>query len=367
MNRFILPTLLSALLIISLLNIEASIETGSSNTCLKCHEKISLKYEANLFRHHVVKENCTLCHARDDGKKLETTLRFSSPMKSRILYLGDLEENKRYEAEVMLTDSKGRSSAPQMLSITLEDLWNYDKRFSSLNEISRVRVEEIKKGGFVNATISWNTDDYATSEIEFREGGEYGRRFSLDNQFTKEHKVELTGLKHTRKYSYKVISRDMSGKSVQSNQYNFNTSTDIPGVKKPGTEGDEPPSINTISMFRVGKEKAVYLKVTANKPSETLVRLREIRDAGEMHGSEFSPERFATIEACRKCHPQNASHPVGIRARSPDIITPDELPTIEDGVITCVTCHDPHGGDTKYFARMDYKRDLCIKCHIGGY
>ncbi len=72
-----------------------------------------------------------------------------------------------------------------------------------------------------------------------------------------------------------------------------------------------------------------------------------------------------TIDVCYSCHPgirSVASHPVRIYATG-DTRIPDELQTIKDGMITCATCHNPHGGEGKKLVREVIKTKLCVTCH----
>lgn len=72
----------------------------------------------------------------------------------------------------------------------------------------------------------------------------------------------------------------------------------------------------------------------------------------------------AGIDAClERCHRQGASHPVGVTSKG-NIRIPNSLPTAEGNIMTCVTCHTPHGGKAKYLARIDFKRDICVLCHL---
>jgi predicted CXXCH cytochrome family protein len=76
------------------------------------------------------------------------------------------------------------------------------------------------------------------------------------------------------------------------------------------------------------------------------------------------PEEL-TIDVCYSCHPGIrgvASHPVRIYATG-DTRIPDDLHTINDGMITCATCHNPHGGEGKKLVREVIKTKLCVTCH----
>lgn len=85
----------------------------------------------------------------------------------------------------------------------------------------------------------------------------------------------------------------------------------------------------------------------------------------EEHPPLRTPEELA-IDICYECHPQSrlgTSHPVRLYAKGGETEIPADLPTVNDGMLTCVTCHDPHGGPGKYLVREKIKTKLCVACH----
>ena len=95
---------------------------------------------------------------------------------------------------------------------------------------------------------------------------------------------------------------------------------------------------------------------------------RQGRTEGEMgsHPPLREPQEL-TIELCLSCHSDTnlgTSHPVRLYARRGNTIIPEELPTIEDGMMTCVTCHSPHGAPASQLVREIVKTKLCVTCHI---
>jgi predicted CXXCH cytochrome family protein len=83
----------------------------------------------------------------------------------------------------------------------------------------------------------------------------------------------------------------------------------------------------------------------------------------DQHPPLKTPEELA-INACYQCHPESTlgtSHPVRLYGGR-DVRIPDDLPTV-DGMLTCVTCHDPHGSDGKMLVREVIKTKLCVTCH----
>jgi len=78
-------------------------------------------------------------------------------------------------------------------------------------------------------------------------------------------------------------------------------------------------------------------------------------------------------DICKGCHDQitlRSSHPADIYPGA--ITVPADMP-LRDGMITCATCHDIHGGyqnvfgEKAYFLRRPYTgRSFCISCHREG-
>ena len=82
-----------------------------------------------------------------------------------------------------------------------------------------------------------------------------------------------------------------------------------------------------------------------------------------VHPALRSPKDLA-IDACYQCHPESSlgtSHPVGLYG-GVDVRIPEEIPTV-DGMLTCVSCHDPHGAPGEKLVRETIKTKLCVACH----
>ncbi|MBU0679937.1 MAG: hypothetical protein KKD73_00795 [Proteobacteria bacterium] len=103
-------------------------------------------------------------------------------------------------------------------------------------------------------------------------------------------------------------------------------------------------------------------------PQQTVTTSAQEQTAGP--GQEPHPllvtTEFATIDLCYSCHPESglgSSHPVRIYTKGKETLIPATLPTAKDGMLTCVTCHDPHGGENKALVRELIVTKLCVACH----
>lgn len=336
-----------------------------SDDCIRCHEKTYMEALSDPYRHSVATEDCVLCHIiRDSANSSGKSMTFSALQSENILYLGELDKDKKYRMEITATDSAEKSSEPVVIAIDPEEIRRFQGKLQTLKEISGVSVDEVTKGSFVHAAISWDTDAFATTEIEYLSQGRYPYRYTIDNSFTRAHKIVLRNLRHKRKYRFSVISMDIYGNKLQSGEYILDTSRERSPVNRVMENDLTLPFIDLMRAFKINGQEGVYLRLSMNKPSEILVRLNEFKQLDDRHGNGFVSEKFSKIDICYNCHPRNASHPVGVKAKGDKVRTPENLPTIEGGIITCITCHKPHGGERTYFNRFDFRKDLCIKCHI---
>ena len=67
-----------------------------------------------------------------------------------------------------------------------------------------------------SATISWKTDENATSQVEYGTTDAYGSTTPLDEKLTQNHSVALSGLQPDTTYHFIVKSRDSSGNEATS-------------------------------------------------------------------------------------------------------------------------------------------------------
>jgi len=88
-------------------------------------------------------------------------------------------------------------------------------------------------------------------------------------------------------------------------------------------------------------------------------------------GNDVVPENAGELvapqeELCARCHEGaiEASHPSGFTPRRQ---LPPEFPLDNRGMVTCSTCHDPHGDKPGRLRVAKIGRDLCLSCHRKGF
>ncbi len=348
-------------------------EDDDSTACRRCHsgekarslglKDIFASIKEFQYRHPVVEKSCTQCHTIKEFRPGNVWELFSSGRYKELVFpLKNLSDDRQYHIELTLKDAAGREvSMPSFKFVPLElDNTLQDDQTPPL--IRNVRVKEIKRAIFLEATISWETDEPTNSVVEYGWRPGHRDRTVPEDVYVKEHRVTVTGLKPNKLYRFRITSRDIFGNTAVSEELTLDTSEHFNHADPPRIIDRDPPAVKEVRVVRIKGNDDVYLHILSNKAVRAFVRINE---PTEMDRHEFGllPARVSQIVVCKKCHPQGQSHPVGVRSAGPRTRIPTTLPTIEGGMITCVTCHYPHGGNKRYFARLDIQRDLCVACH----
>lgn len=351
---------------------------GGSGGCVDCHsgpkamelklDDVYARIAALQYRHAVVEEGkCELCHMVKGLTNTGRVWEVASMMGQReqIFFLKDLSSVRKYQVDLKIKDSAGNETKSQSLQFIPSHVNTSMDNDRNPPIISNVAVAEIRQAIFFEAVIAWDTDKPSSSIVEYGLTPKYGEKGVYEKVFSKGHKITIAGLRQGKQYHYRVISRDIFGNIAVSNDFMLDTSMKI-GDKREGARIIDKtlPEIKEATIFKIKGTKDIFLKLLSDKPVKANLTITEPAEI-DKHGLGLVPERVSMIDACVKCHPQGASHPVGMRSNGVKTKISSALPTIEGGVMTCITCHYPHGGNKRYFIRMDSGRDLCISCHTG--
>ena len=345
-----------------------------SKRCRECHSGVKArelglkdvysKIDRYAYRHPGVEDGCVNCHIiktlpESNVKEILT----HDYQDEQIVRLKGLSYDRKWTLSLKAKDRGGVETSFEPIGLVPSQVKSSvfdDQRAPAIN---RVRVEEVRQAIFVEATIRWDTDKFASSEVEYGLTDAYGDRARAEDVFVLDHRVKLAGLKGGKRYHFRVISRDIFGNVSMSEDFILDTGKKFASMPTDLMDGMSPLEIDGVNLFKAEGSKDIYLRVMTNRETKILVTLTEDVEM-DNHGFGLVSLRQLQIDVCYKCHRFGISHPVGIRSRGAKIARiPRGLPTIKGGMLTCITCHYPHGGDRRYLSRLNADRDLCVVCH----
>jgi predicted CXXCH cytochrome family protein len=348
--------------------------------CKECHENIYKAAAEMVYEHSVVTDNCGACHILSASNiKGEGTKSFKSSDLSEevLLYLKGLPGIKSvgtsYLIEVEASDRYGRLSQKETLNFKPTEIEDAFLKSSVRPVFDKISVDNISvEGIFPEATISWETNVYATTTLEYGLTLSYGSKAFTGKRrvaYYKKHVARLPELKRNKTYHFRITARDVSGRLFKSRGQSFTTKESVKynSAAQQSLE-DTPPVIEGIKLLRSAGGK-VGVVVASSKPVRVTLNARENKSSNDSklvvrHGAGLTSPKTSRVDVCVGCHNQGISHPVSITANTRTTRVPTDLPTLPGGIITCNTCHYPHGGNLKFFARIDFEdTTMCAQCH----
>src|SRR5204862_7323443 len=91
------------------------------------------------------------------------------------------------------------------------------------------------------STVSWSTDEQATSQVEYGTTTAYGSSTALDGTLVTSHSQTLASLSPSTTYHYRVKSSDAAGNVATSGDFTFTTAAAPPPGFAPNDTFDSGP------------------------------------------------------------------------------------------------------------------------------
>lgn len=386
---------LALVVILCFLNLSGSEEPTDSCVSESCHLTVYIEGTSYPFLHTPFEDKqCEECH-------VATTITSTDVVESSVtsivqpvmvtqadyqtehtLLLKGLRPHAAYDIYVTLQDASGHRLRQEFLRTVPGEVQDVRTNDKTSPQIFDVEVGPVSKGVFLETAVTWRTDEPSTSLVEFGLSDRYGQSTSEDSTLKKNHRKNIYELEGGRDYHFRVVSRDIFGNEAVSGDLQFSTrdvSSAPVGVPARGDGSDEDTlAVHKAEVFLLKSELGVHMETS--KPARITVEYLKVEESAVDLGiqvdvmAEDEDGHVAlqdgtdlNIDACYRCHPADelgVSHPVGMEPSGKTTI-PDDLPTLEGGILTCATCHAPHGGLRQYFARKEITKDICISCHEG--
>lgn len=116
--------------------------------------------------------------------------------------LTGLTPNTTYQYEIDVVDQSGNTGTSGQLAVTTNASTS-----TGLPVISNIAVTPTSSG----ATITWNTDAAASSQVFYGTTASYGASTTLDSTLVTSHSVTLSGLTASTTYHYQIQSANSAG------------------------------------------------------------------------------------------------------------------------------------------------------------
>jgi predicted CXXCH cytochrome family protein len=236
--------------------------------------------------------------------------------------------------------------------------------------ISNVRLLGATRGVFVSATIAWETDSPADSQVIYG-FDKLDHTSMLDSQPVTNHVVILTGVQPGKIYKYKVVSVDLAGNRVESATKSL--AVENIGSESQDSAGKSGGKINElkVSCYRHGNKSFVI--VTADQAVSVRLGIMPKKYVEVSSGDQptvirhlpLNTPAVTNIGICYSCHVEYEkilSHPVNVYPKR-GMVIPPEYTTLPDGRITCMSCHANHASNIEFRLIKDRKEELCRGCH----
>lgn len=130
-----------------------------------------------------------------------------TPVTTHSVNLSDLDFNTTYHITVVSMDAMENEATSE------GDLTTLAEGDTTPPLISGVDVSHKTES---SATISWTTDEAATSQVEYGATDAYGSATPVDEELTTSHSVTLAGLEPDTTYHFSAKSKDASGNEATS-------------------------------------------------------------------------------------------------------------------------------------------------------
>lgn len=369
-------------LVLSCLFGQGNILAKSAKTaedCIDCHAGVWRDLNSKIYAHRPDKDgDCKYCHVPGQAGKSKGS-EAANPDKIKWVARGVASSKEHWlefedakSGAILLLEARagGRLKVTEFPLPAFDDLEELSSNHQAPPKISNVRLLGVTRGIFVSATMAWDTDSPADSQVLYGMD-RLDQSSMLDRQPVTNHVVVLTGVKPGKTYKYKVVSVDLAGNRVES------------AIKSVVVEGDEPdwqeqaaqpgrmdPEVK-IRCYRRGNK--VLAVVASDQAISVRLGIMPKKYGDDSSGEQptvirhlsLNPPATTSMGICYSCHVEYEkilSHPVNVYPKR-GMVIPPEYATLPDGRISCMSCHANHASNIEFRLVKDRKEELCRGCH----
>lgn len=350
----------------------------SGEDCIDCHTEVWRSLQSKMYAHKPDRSgDCKCCHVPDRGGRgggsegyLDKVKWVASAASSGKEHWLEFDRAKMGATLLVETRSGKLLKVKELPLPVFDELEELPTSRMVPPTITNVRLQEVTKGVFVSATIAWETDVPADSQV-FYGVDKLDQSSMLDRQPVKEHVVTLTGVFPGKTYKLKVVSANLAGNRVESAVKSvFVEIVGSAGQEKASQSGGTDLDVK-VRCYRRGNNCFVIVSADQAVSVRLGIMPKKYVEVGSgeqplviRHLPLNTPE-VTTIGICYNCHAEYKkilSHPVNVYPKR-GMIIPPEYSTLPDGRISCMSCHADHASNIEFRLIKDRKEELCRGCH----
>jgi hypothetical protein len=227
-------------------------------------------------------------------------LSYGGYLAEHTILLKGLIPRATYDIKLSFRDRAGNKVTEELTGVVPANILNSRTDDRRPPEISEVKVGPIAKGIFLETTITWATDEPATSYVQYGLSDLYGQSSRHDDALLKHHRVTIHGLERGRDYHFRVKCQDVFGNETVAEDLVFNTgkispTTDI--EEKSGDEDDRELGLRKAEIFVLDSYVGLYLQVT--EPAVVSVEYLKVKEPLPTIESQL---QAGVTNSCVSCH-----------------------------------------------------------------
>ena len=146
---------------------------------------------------------------------------------------GQTNKTQSVAKNALATITTGWAAGTACSTVTIASTNGWDTNFDNLviqstgPDTTAPVISSVAAGsiGSTTATITWSTNEPATSRVEYGLTTSYGTLTTLDSTLVTSHTVNLSGLTASTTYHYRVLSADGSNNPATSGDFTFTTAS----------------------------------------------------------------------------------------------------------------------------------------------
>jgi len=338
--------------------------------CQACHMDMFKVVDDFAFKHSETKQ-CSMCHIKGalNAGERDKNIQVNYPSRENILFIST-NAYSEYSATVTVMDDTGLEASSDKLEFVVREMKEIVGEDQE-PEIFDLKVREVKRGVFLEAIITWRTDEPALSVVEFGMKDSYEFIVNGSNHYVTDHRVSIDRFKTGKKYNLRAVSEDVFGNVAVSES--IKVKIDKPFMVEPD-QGEMPDEIilGNFDVMKVGGK--IALRWSSDIRTMASIHLVEkVEDDADdkvvlhdKHAPGLRSEMETGMVSCQECHSRDlhmrAMHPFGVVDWNKGATKSKDLPLGRGTEIMCSTCHESHGSNHGFMLRLS-EGDLCSACH----